>query len=168
MEGKTALGASSPAKPALQSPDPLSQTRAVLSSSSHIFYVNVLRPSRQQTALWKQQERIKSNNTQVAPLKTETTLEDRDSCMKATSTSKEAYGTGLAITRPVGPYERAGFLLKAWEVSTMSARGLYALEIIQGIPEETSSPVAWADRSGSSKCLSKFGHRNPRLGVGGR
>lgn len=51
MEGNTALGASSPAKPALQSPDPLSQTRAVLSSSSHIFYVNVLRSSRQKTAL---------------------------------------------------------------------------------------------------------------------
>ncbi len=37
MEGNTALGASSPAKPALHSPDPLSHTRAVLSSSSHIF-----------------------------------------------------------------------------------------------------------------------------------
>lgn len=36
MDGKTALGASSPAKPALQSPEPLSHTRAVLSSSSHI------------------------------------------------------------------------------------------------------------------------------------
>lgn len=36
MEGKTALGASSPANPALQRPDPLSQTRAVLSSSSHM------------------------------------------------------------------------------------------------------------------------------------
>lgn len=33
MEGKTARGASSPAKPALQSPEPLSQTRAVVSSS---------------------------------------------------------------------------------------------------------------------------------------
>lgn len=37
MDGKTALGASSPAKPALQSPEPLSHTRAVLSSSSHIL-----------------------------------------------------------------------------------------------------------------------------------
>lgn len=37
MEGNTALGASSPAKPALHRPDPLSHTRAVLSSSSHIF-----------------------------------------------------------------------------------------------------------------------------------
>lgn len=36
MDGKTALGASSPAKPALQSPEPLSHTKAVLSSSSHI------------------------------------------------------------------------------------------------------------------------------------
>jgi len=36
MEGKTARGASSPAKPALHMPDPLSQTRAV-TSSSHIF-----------------------------------------------------------------------------------------------------------------------------------
>ena len=36
MEGKTALGASSPAKPALHIPDPLSHTRAV-TSSSHIL-----------------------------------------------------------------------------------------------------------------------------------
>lgn len=36
MEGKTARGASSPAKPALHRPDPLSHTRAVLSSSSHM------------------------------------------------------------------------------------------------------------------------------------
>merc|ERR1719187_3099223 len=36
MEGKTALGASSPAKPALHIPDPLSITRAA-TSSSHIF-----------------------------------------------------------------------------------------------------------------------------------
>lgn len=36
MEGKTARGASSPAKPALHSPEPLSHTRAVLSSSSHM------------------------------------------------------------------------------------------------------------------------------------
>merc|ERR1712055_918727 len=33
MEGKTALGASSPAKPALHIPEPLSQTRAATSSS---------------------------------------------------------------------------------------------------------------------------------------
>lgn len=33
MEGKTARGASSPAKPALQRPEPLSHTRAVVSSS---------------------------------------------------------------------------------------------------------------------------------------
>lgn len=33
MEGKTARGASSPANPALQRPEPLSQTRAVVSSS---------------------------------------------------------------------------------------------------------------------------------------
>ena len=36
MEGKTALGASSPAKPALHMPEPLSQTRAA-TSSSHIL-----------------------------------------------------------------------------------------------------------------------------------
>ena len=33
MEGNTALGASSPAKPALHMPDPLSMTRAATSSS---------------------------------------------------------------------------------------------------------------------------------------
>jgi hypothetical protein len=33
MDGKTALGASSPAKPALHIPDPLSTTRAATSSS---------------------------------------------------------------------------------------------------------------------------------------
>merc|ERR1712105_110484 len=38
MEGKTALGASSPAKPALHMPEPLSQTRAA-TSSSHILGV---------------------------------------------------------------------------------------------------------------------------------
>lgn len=37
MDGKTARGASSPAKPALTSPEPLSHTRAVVSSSSHIL-----------------------------------------------------------------------------------------------------------------------------------
>lgn len=37
MEGNTALGASSPANPALHRPEPLSQTSAVLSSSSHMF-----------------------------------------------------------------------------------------------------------------------------------
>ena len=38
MDGKTARGASSPAKPALHIPDPLSTTRAwTSSSSSHIF-----------------------------------------------------------------------------------------------------------------------------------
>jgi hypothetical protein len=36
MEGKTAFGASSPAKPALHIPDPLSTTRAIV-SSSHIL-----------------------------------------------------------------------------------------------------------------------------------
>merc|ERR1719347_1768061 len=36
MEGKTALGASSPANPALHIPDPLSTTRAA-TSSSHIL-----------------------------------------------------------------------------------------------------------------------------------
>ena len=34
MDGKTALGASSPAKPALHIPDPLSITRAATSSSA--------------------------------------------------------------------------------------------------------------------------------------
>jgi len=33
MDGKTALGASSPAKPALHMPDPLSMTKAAISSS---------------------------------------------------------------------------------------------------------------------------------------
>lgn len=37
IEGKTARGASSPAKPALTKPEPLSHTRAVVSSSSHIL-----------------------------------------------------------------------------------------------------------------------------------
>lgn len=37
MDGNTALGASSPAKPALTSPEPLSHTSAVVSSSSHIL-----------------------------------------------------------------------------------------------------------------------------------
>lgn len=37
MEGNTALGASSPAKPAFTSPEPLSHTKAVVSSSSHIL-----------------------------------------------------------------------------------------------------------------------------------
>lgn len=37
MDGKTARGASSPANPALTSPEPLSHTRAVVSSSSHMF-----------------------------------------------------------------------------------------------------------------------------------
>lgn len=36
MEGKTARGASSPAKPALHIPEPLSTTRAVVSTSSHM------------------------------------------------------------------------------------------------------------------------------------
>ena len=36
MEGKTALGASSPAKPALHIPEPLSTTKAA-ASSSHIL-----------------------------------------------------------------------------------------------------------------------------------
>lgn len=36
MEGKTALGASSPAKPALHIPEPLSTTKAA-TSSSHIL-----------------------------------------------------------------------------------------------------------------------------------
>ena len=41
MEGKTALGASSPANPALHIPDPLSQTRAA-TSSSHMFVTVVI------------------------------------------------------------------------------------------------------------------------------
>lgn len=75
------------------------------------------------------------------------------------------YGTGLAITEP---YKGRGFLLKTQEVSTTFAGGLYVPEITPGTPEENSSPAAWADRSGSSKRLSKFGHRNPWLGMGGR
>ena len=41
MEGKTALGASSPANPALHIPDPLSMTKAATSSSHMMegFYV---------------------------------------------------------------------------------------------------------------------------------
>jgi len=39
MDGKTALGASSPAKPALHIPDPLSTTKAATSSSSPMFVV---------------------------------------------------------------------------------------------------------------------------------
>ena len=39
MEGKTARGASSPAKPALHIPDPLSTTSACTSSSA-IFYIS--------------------------------------------------------------------------------------------------------------------------------
>ena len=38
MDGKTALGASSPAKPALHMPEPLSTTKAA-TSSSHILYM---------------------------------------------------------------------------------------------------------------------------------
>lgn len=37
MDGKTARGASSPANPALTRPEPLSHTRAVVSSSSHML-----------------------------------------------------------------------------------------------------------------------------------
>lgn len=37
MEGNTALGASSPAKPAFTRPEPLSHTSAVVSSSSHML-----------------------------------------------------------------------------------------------------------------------------------
>merc|ERR1712088_376847 len=37
MDGKTALGASSPAKPALHMPEPLSTTKAA-TSSSHILF----------------------------------------------------------------------------------------------------------------------------------
>lgn len=37
MDGNTALGASSPAKPAFTRPEPLSHTRAVVSSSSHMM-----------------------------------------------------------------------------------------------------------------------------------
>lgn len=37
MDGKTARGASSPANPALTRPEPLSHTKAVVSSSSHMF-----------------------------------------------------------------------------------------------------------------------------------
>ena len=37
MDGNTARGASSPANPALTSPEPLSHTSAVVSSSSHMI-----------------------------------------------------------------------------------------------------------------------------------
>ena len=39
MEGKTALGASSPAKPALHMPEPLSTTKAATSSSHMLDYL---------------------------------------------------------------------------------------------------------------------------------
>ena len=42
MDGKTALGASSPANPALHMPEPLSTTKAA-TSSSHIFDVYIRR-----------------------------------------------------------------------------------------------------------------------------
>ena len=45
MEGNTALGASSPAKPALHIPEPLSMTRAAI-SSSHILIVGLVFPER--------------------------------------------------------------------------------------------------------------------------
>ena len=41
MDGKTALGASSPAKPALHMPEPLSTTRAATSSSAILSVFNV-------------------------------------------------------------------------------------------------------------------------------
>ena len=43
MEGKTALGASSPAKPALHIPEPLSTTRAATSSSHILVYVFLIK-----------------------------------------------------------------------------------------------------------------------------
>lgn len=51
MEGKTARGASSPANPALTKPEPLSHTRAVVSSSSHMvaFYWGGLHTRRAKT-----------------------------------------------------------------------------------------------------------------------
>ena len=42
MEGKTALGASSPANPALHMPEPLSTTRAAVSSSHILFFEDLL------------------------------------------------------------------------------------------------------------------------------
>lgn len=50
MEGKTARGASSPAKPAFTRPEPLSHTRAVVSSSSHMVSAGVL--DEDQTHVW--------------------------------------------------------------------------------------------------------------------
>lgn len=44
MDGKTALGASSPANPALHIPEPLSTTRAA-TSSSHIFIYLLFNPT---------------------------------------------------------------------------------------------------------------------------
>lgn len=49
MEGNTARGASSPAKPALHSPEPLSHTRAVLSSSSHMVQLGFPSSLQQET-----------------------------------------------------------------------------------------------------------------------
>lgn len=45
MEGKTARGASSPAKPALHMPEPLSTTKAA-TSSSHMLYVCSFQPAK--------------------------------------------------------------------------------------------------------------------------
>lgn len=64
----------------------------------------------------------------------------------ATRTCKERYGPGLGITRMWGcGREWASF----WKHERYQAC-LCAPEIIQGIPEETSSPVAWAERWGAA------------------
>ena len=62
MDGKTALGASSPANPALHMPEPLSTTRAAV-SSSHIltsFYFLILLSK--VLKLWLRQKRGLSND----------------------------------------------------------------------------------------------------------
>lgn len=108
MDGNTALGASSPAKPALQSPDPLSQTRAVLSSSSHIFYSSACGlPDRKQPCENSREELNQNqNHTQVAEPPWPPELQGGE-------------WPRLGITRTAGLWEGMGFLLKAWELSAM-------------------------------------------------
>ena len=51
MDGKTALGASSPANPALHIPEPLSTTKAA-TSSSHIFIYLSLSDGKLRQKVW--------------------------------------------------------------------------------------------------------------------
>ena len=64
MDGKTALGASSPAKPALHIPDPLSTTKAATSSSHMVTVYLFLRDFQKKTC------RFESKNKENFNLKT--------------------------------------------------------------------------------------------------